>query len=123
MRRTSFTARIIRTRGLPRLPAHLTLDLADPPFRGFPFLQGTDLGARPGAFKQVLLLLRDMRRHTRHIEYLGLTRTGLSTVMVRRISLAISQIRYKPAVHIKPARLELQKVSRIRLPLPHRHEN
>ena len=48
----------------------------------------------------------------RLIRYIGLTRTGLTTKMVSKISRAVASIpvQYYPAVHMLPQRLEIQKV-------------
>ncbi len=67
---------------------------------------------RPGTFMQVLQLITNVRSQMRLIRYIGLTRTGLTTKMVSKISRAVASIPipYDPAVHMPPPRLEIQKV-------------
>jgi hypothetical protein len=90
-------------------------------------LQGTSLDVLPGVFMQVLQLITNMRSQMRLIRYIGLTRTGLTTKMVSKISRAVASIPipYDPAVHMPPPRLEIQKVDCTAIaflfPLPHEH--
>jgi len=75
-------------------------------------LQGTSLDVRPGTFMQVLQLITNMRSQMRLTRYIGLTRTGLTTKMVSKMSRAVASIPipYDPAVHVPPPRIEIQKV-------------
>jgi hypothetical protein len=72
-------------------------------------VQGSDLEQRPLAFEQVLKFIRTMRStHRRPVTFIGITRTGLTSNMVRQIGRTIALL---PTKTIGPVPvLEMQKV-------------
>ncbi len=73
-------------------------------------VQGSDLEQRPLAFDQVLKFIRTIRSSGwRPVTFIGISRTGLTTDMVRQISRAIA---FLPTNTFKgaPSILEMQKV-------------
>jgi hypothetical protein len=75
-------------------------------------VQGSDLEGRPLAFDQLLKFIKTMRssgRRARPVTFIGISRTGLTSNMVRQISSAIA---FLPTNTFKgaPSILEMQKV-------------
>ena len=73
-------------------------------------VQGSDLERRPLAFDQVLRFIKTIRSSGRRpVTFIGISRTGLTTDMVRQISRAIALL---PTNTFKgaPSILEMQKV-------------
>ena len=73
-------------------------------------VQGSELEGHPFAFEQVLKFIKTMRSSGRRpVTFIGITRTGLTSDMVRQISRAIAIL---PTNTVKgaPPILEMQKV-------------
>ena len=73
-------------------------------------VQGSDLEGRPLAFDQLLKFIKTMRSSGRRaVTFIGISRTGLTSNMVRQISRAIA---FLPTNTFKgaPSILEMQKV-------------
>jgi hypothetical protein len=75
-------------------------------------VQGSDLEGRPLAFDQLLKFIKTMRssgRRARPVTFIGISRTGLTSNMVRQITSAIA---FLPTNTFKgaPSILEMQKV-------------
>ena len=96
-----------RNRGLPCPPIeHACLKRPDV----VALVQGMDLNARPLAFEQVLKFIRTIRSTGRRpVKFIGISRTGLTTNMVRQIARAIAFLPTNTHADSAPI-LEMQKV-------------
>ena len=73
-------------------------------------VQGSNLERLPLAFDQLLKFIKTMRSSGRRpVTFIGISRTGLTTNMVRQISRAIAFLPTKTFKHA-PSILEMQKV-------------
>ena len=73
-------------------------------------VQGSDLEQRPLAFEQVLKFIRTIRSTRRRpVTFIGISRTGLNTNMVRQIVRTIGYLPPKTGTGPGPV-LEMQKV-------------
>ena len=76
----------------------------------FCVVQGSDLEQRPLAFEQVLKFIRTIRSTRRRpVTFIGISRTGLNTNMVRQIVRTIAYLPTKTGTGPGPV-LEMQKV-------------
>jgi hypothetical protein len=76
----------------------------------FCVVQGSDLEQRPLAFEQVLKFIRTIRSTRRRpVTFIGISRTGLNTNMVRQIVRTIAYLPPKTGTGPGPV-LEMQKV-------------
>ena len=102
---TPFSDHQHRNRGLlrPKYLEHALSDLTR-------VVQGSDLEQRPLAFEQVLKFIRTIRSTRRRpVTFIGISRTGLNTNMVRQIVRTIAYLPPKTGTGPGPV-LEMQKV-------------